>query len=293
MGRAVFKNRLLPYLLVLPQVLITIVFFFWPAFQSLRLSILRVSPFGDRVFYVGLRNFQQLFNSAEYIRTLGNTVIFSGGVTFLTLSIALIVALLANQKIQGLPIYRTALLLPYGIAPPVAGVIWMFLFHPAYGIVPYLLSFFIQVDLNWYANSTVAMALVILTATWGHLGYNIAFFIAGLQGIPQEMLEAASVDGAPPFRRLIHITLPLLSPITFFLFVMNMIYSLFETFGVIHAITQGGPGGATEIMVYKAYKDGFLGMNLGSSSAQSVILMALAIIFTWYQFRFSERRVSY
>ncbi|HLS90768.1 MAG TPA: sugar ABC transporter permease [Limnochordia bacterium] len=293
MERAVFKNRWLPYVLVLPQLVITLVFFFWPAFQSLRLSLLRVSPFGDRVFFVGLRNFQQLFSSVEYRISVVNTIVFTLGVTFVTLIVSLIAALLANQKIRGRPLYRTLLLVPYGIAPPVAGVVWLFLFHPAYGIVQYLFSFFTDWELNWYVDGAVAMALVILTSAWTHLGYDIAFFLAGLQLIPRELLEAASVDGATPFQRLLHVTLPLLSPIIFFLIVMNMIYALFDTFGVIHAITRGGPGTATETLVYKAYKDGFLAMNMGSSSAQSVVLMVLAIIFTWLQFRFIERRVSY
>ena len=291
--RAVFKNRWLPYVLVLPQIVITLVFFFWPAFQSLRLSLLRVSPFGDRVFFVGLRNFQQLFSSVEYRISVVNTIVFTLGVTFVTLIVSLVAALLANQKIRGRPLYRTLLLVPYGIAPPVAGVVWLFLFHPAYGIVQYLFSFFTDWELNWYVDGAVAMALVILTSAWTHLGYDIAFFLAGLQLIPRELLEAASVDGATPFQRLLHVTLPLLSPVIFFLVVMNMIYALFDTFGVIHAITRGGPGTATETLVYKAYKDGFLAMNMGSSSAQSVVLMVLAIIFTWLQFRFIERRVSY
>ena len=292
-GRAVFKNRWLPYALVLPQILITLVFFFWPAFQSLRLSVLRVSPFGDRVFFVGLRNFQQLLASTEYLISVVNTVVFTLGVTLVTLIVSLVAALLANQKIGGQSLYRTALLVPYGIAPPVAGVVWLFLFHPAYGIVQYALSFFTDWELNWYVNGAVAMTLVILTSAWTHLGYDIAFYLAGLKLIPQELLEAASVDGATPLQRLFYVTLPLLSPITFFLVVMNMIYALFDTFGVIHAITRGGPGTATETLVYKAYKDGFLAMNLGSSSAQSVILMLLAVVFTWLQFRFTERRVSY
>ncbi len=291
--RAVFKNRWLPYVLVLPQIVITLVFFFWPAFQSLRLSLLRVSPFGDRVFFVGLRNFQQLFSSVEYRISVVNTIVFTLGVTFVTLIVSLVAGSLANQKIRGRPLYRTLLLVPYGIAPPVAGVVWLFLFHPAYGIVQYLFSFFTDWELNWYVDGAVAMALVILTSAWTHLGYDIAFFLAGLQLIPRELLEAASVDGATPFQRLLHVTLPLLSPVIFFLVVMNMIYALFDTFGVIHAITRGGPGTATETLVYKAYKDGFLAMNMGSSSAQSVVLMVLAIIFTWLQFRFIERRVSY
>lgn len=293
MSRAVFKNRWLPYFLVLPQLLVTIVFFFWPSFNSLKLSVLRVSPFGDKSSFAGWRNFELLLSSPEYHRSIFNTLVFSAAVTFLCLAAGLLIAMLINQRIRGLPLYRTLFLMSYGIAPPIAGYIWMFLFHPAYGLLPYLLSFVTKVELNWLVNGGVAMALVILTATWTHLGYNVAFYLAGLQLIPGDLLDAASVDGASPLKRFWRVTFPLLSPVTFFLFIMNLIYSLFDTFGVIHAVTTGGPGGATEIMVYKAYRDGFLSMNLGSSAAQSVILMLLAIILTALQFHFTERRVTY
>lgn len=293
MKRSVFKNPCLPYLLVLPQLLITIIFFFWPAFDSLRLSVFRVSPFGDRQIFVGLENFFSLFTSSEYLKSVINSFIFSIGVTSLGLSVSLFLANLANQKIKGLSIYRTALLWTYGIAPPVAGIIWLFIFHPSYGILPYLLSMITNYQFNWLLKGWIAMFLVIFASTWAHLGYNIAFYLAGLQAVPGSLLEAAAVDGAGRFKRFWLITFPLLSPVTFFLFIMNMVFSFFETFGVIHAVTQGGPGNATTIMVYKVYLDGFVHQRMGFSGAQSVILMALVIFMTILQFRYTQREVTY
>lgn len=293
MKRTVFRNRWLPYLLVLPQVAVTLVFFFWPAFESLRLSLFRSSPFGDKVSFVGLENFRKLLASPDYYASIVNTAIFSGSVTVFAVGVGLFVAALASQQIRGLTAYRAALLWPYGIAPPVAGIIFLFIFHPSYGILPYFLSFVTSYEFNWLLKGWVAMVLVILATVWTHLGYNIAFYLAGLLAIPGSVLEAASVDGAGGVRRFLYVVFPLLSPITFFLVVANMVFSFFETFGVIHAVTQGGPGGATEIMVFKVYKDGFIGLNLGSSAAQSVILMAVVIGLTMIQFRYLERRVTY
>ncbi len=293
MKRAVFRNRWLPYLLVLPQVAVTVVFFFWPAFESLRLSFYRSSPFGDRLVFVGLDNFRRLFASPEYQRSVLNTLAFAAGVTLLGLAAALFVTALASQRVRGLTIYRAALLWPYGIAPAVSGVIWLFIFHPSYGVLPYWLSFVTAYEFNWFLRGWVAMALVVVAATWTHLGYNIAFLFAGLQGIPPSLLEAASIDGAGPIRRFVAVVLPLLSPVTFFLFILNTVFAFFETFGVIHAVTQGGPGGATEILVYKAYRDGFIALDLGASAAQSVLLMGLVIVLTALQFRYAERRVVY
>jgi sn-glycerol 3-phosphate transport system permease protein len=293
MKRTIFRNRWLPYLLVLPQVVVTIVFFFWPAFDSLRLSFYRASPFGDKLIFVWFQNFARLFISSEYYQSILNSFIFAFGVTFGTLIISLSLAALANQQISGLTAYRTALLWPYGIAPAVAGIIWLFIFHPAYGILPYFLSFVTTYEFNWLLKGWIAMLLITLASIWKQLGYNIAFFLAGLQTIPVSVLEAASVDGAGALRRFWAISFPLLSPITFFLFIINMVFSFFETFGVIHAVTQGGPGGATEILVYKAYKDGFINLKLGSSAAQSVVLMGIVITLTFLQFRYAEKKVAY
>ncbi len=293
MKRAVFKNRGLPYLLVLPQLAVTAVFFFWPAFESVRLSLFRTSPFGDRRFFVGLENFEKLFADPDYYRSILNSFVFAFGVTAIALGTGLFVAALATQKIRGLAAYRTAVLWPYGIALPIAGIIFLFIFHPSYGVLPYWLSFVTAYEFNWLLKGWVAMALVIVATAWTHVGYNIAFFLAGLLAIPTSVLEAASVDGAGGIRRFRSIIFPLLSPITFYLLVVNLIFAFFGSFGVIHAVTQGGPGGATDIMVFKVYKDGFIGLNLGSSAAQSVVLMAVVIGLTALQFRFVERRVTY
>jgi sn-glycerol 3-phosphate transport system permease protein len=293
MQRTVFRSRWLPYALVAPQMAVTVVFFFWPAVKSLQLSLYRVSPFGDRSFFVGLDNFAKLLGDPGYYASVINSFVFAGGVTALAVLGALILAGLATQKIRGLAVYRTLLLWPYGIAPAVAGIIFLFIFHPAYGILPYVLSFVTAYEFNWLLKGWVAMTLVIVATAWTHLGYNIAFYIAGLLAIPSSVIEAADVDGAGPIRRFTAIVFPLVSPITFYLVVLNMVFAFFESFGVIDAVTKGGPGQATEIMVYKLYKDGFIGLNLGSSGAQSVILMAMVIGLTILQFRFAERKVTY
>ncbi len=293
MKRTVFPNRVLPYLLVLPQVVVTLVFFFWPAWKSLYLSVFKSPPFGGRDVFVGLENFRALLVSGEYYTSVVNSFVFAGLVTAISVAGGLVVAALANQKIRGLAIYRTMLLWPYGIAPAVAGIIFLFIFHPAYGVLPYYLSFVTSYEFNWLLKGWVAMALVVLATSWTHLGYNIAFFIAGLQSIPGSVMEAASVDGAGPVRKHLSIVFPLISPVTFYLVVINMVFAFFNAFGVIHAVTKGGPGGATEIMVYKLWNDGFIGLNLGSSAAQSVILMIVVIGMTMLQFRYAEKRVTY
>jgi sn-glycerol 3-phosphate transport system permease protein len=293
MKRGIFKNRWLPYVLIGPQLLVVLVFFFWPAFDSLRLSVFQVSPFGDRQIFVGVENFVSLFVSAEYHRSVLHSFVFSFGVTFLALTVSLFLATLANQKIMGLPFYRTAMLWTYGVAPPVSGIIWLFIFHPSYGILTYALSMVTTYEFNWLLKGWIAILLVIFAATWAHLGYNVAFFLAGLQTIPKSVMDAAKVDGASGMKLFRWITFPLLSPVTFFLFIMNMVFSFFETFGIIHAVTQGGPGDSTTIMVYKTYLDGFVNMRIGTSAAQSVILMALVIFLTILQFRYAERKVFY
>jgi sn-glycerol 3-phosphate transport system permease protein len=293
MQRTVFKSRWLPYLLVAPQMAVTVLFFFWPALKSLQLSVYRVSPFGDKSTFVGLENFTKLLADPDYYASVINSFIFAGGVTVFAVLAALILAGLVTQKIRGLAVYRTLLLWTYGIAPPVAGIIFLFIFHPSYGILPYFLSFVTAYDFNWLLKGWVAMTLVIAATAWTHLGYNIAFYIAGLLAIPASVMEAADVDGAGPIRRFTAIVFPLVSPITFYLVVLNMVFAFFESFGVIDAVTKGGPGQSTEIMVYKAYKDGFIGLNPGSSGAQSVILMAVVITLTVLQFRFVEKKVTY
>jgi sn-glycerol 3-phosphate transport system permease protein len=293
MRRAVFRNPWLPYALVAPQIAITIVFFFWPAFDSLRLSLYRASPFGDRLIFIGGGNFARLLSDPAYFRSAATSLGFSLVVTVSGLAVALLLASLANAKIRGLALYRTLLLWPYGIAPAVAGVIWLFVFHPSFGVLPYLLSFVTAYQFNWFLKGWVALALIVIATIWKQFGYNLAFYLAGLQAIPGSVLEAASVDGAGPVRRFFAITFPLLSPVTFFLFTLNMTFAFFETFGLVHAVTQGGPGDATSILVYRAWKDGFDGLQLGYSAAQSVILMLLVIVLTAAQFRYAERKVIY
>jgi sn-glycerol 3-phosphate transport system permease protein len=291
--RTVFPSRWLPYVLVLPQMLVTIVFFFWPAGKSLYLSVFRSPPFGGHDVFVGLENFVTLLEDREYYESVVNSFVFAGAVTLISVIGGLVAAVLANQKIRGLGLYRSALLWPYAIAPAVSGIIFLFIFHPAYGALPYFLSFVTDYEFNWLLKGWVAMTLVIMATSWTHLGYNIAFFLAGLQGIPASVMEAASVDGAGPLRKFTAIIVPLISPITFYLVIVNMVFAFFNSFPVIHAVTHGGPGNATEIMVFKLWKDGFIGLNLGSSAAQSVILMAVVVTLTMLQFRFAEKRVTY
>ena len=293
MKRTVFPNRWLPYALVAPQLAVTIAFFFWPAFDSLRLSLYRASPFGDRLIFIGLGNYQRLLSDPAYFRSAATSFLFSALVTVLGLAVALLLASLANAKIRGLAAYRTLLLWPYGIAPAIAGVIWLFVFHPSFGVLPYLLSFVTAYQFNWFLKGWVALVLIVVTAIWKQFGYNLAFYLAGLQAIPGSVLEAASVDGAGPIRRFFAITFPLLSPVTFFLFTLNMTFSFFDTFGLVHAVTQGGPGESTSILVFRAWKDGFEGLQLGYSAAQSVILMLLVVALTAVQFRFAEKKVTY
>jgi len=293
MQRTVFRSRWLPYVLVAPQMVVTVLFFFWPALKSLQLSVYRVSPFGDKSTFVGLDNFTKLLTDPDYYSSVLNSFVFAGGVTVTAVLGSLVLAGLATQKIRGLAVYRTLLLWPYGIASAVAGIIFLFIFHPSYGILPYFLSFVTTYEFNWLLKSWVAMTLVIVAMAWTLLGYNIAFYIAGLLAIPSSVLEAADVDGAGPVRRFTAIVFPLVSPITFYLVALNMVFAFFESFPVIDAVTKGGPGQSTELMVYKLWKDGFIGLNLGSSGAQSVILMALVIGLTVLQFRFAEKKVTY
>lgn len=290
--RTVFTSRTLPYLLLAPQLAVTIVFFLWPAGQAVKQSFLREDAFGLSTKFVGLKNYTQLFHEASYINSLHVTVVFAISVTVLSLAAALVLALAVDRMIRSANVYTTLLVWPYAVAPAVAGVMWWFMFNPTIGIFPYLLA---MVGYHWNhsLNPTDAMILVVIAAAWKQISYNFLFFVAGLQAIPASMREAAAIDGAGPVKRFWSITLPLLSPTTFFLLVVNVVYSMFETFAVIHATTQGGPAQATDIMVYKVYDDGFIGLNLGSSSAQSVVLMLIVISLTVIQFRWIERRVAY
>lgn len=290
--RVTFRHRWLPYLLIAPQIVITAVFFLWPASQAIFQSILQQDAFGLSTTFVGLKNFQQLFDNPRYLESFLTTIRFSALVASLSMGIALILAVMADRVIRTATAYRTLLIWPYAVAPAVAGVLWWFLFNPTIGIAAYALDA-LGYDWNHYIDGDDAMTLVVIAAAWRQVSYNFLFFLAGLQAIPRSLIEAAAIDSAGPVRRFMTIQLPLLSPTVFFLIVVNVVYAFFETFGVIHATTNGGPGQATNILVYKVWRDAFEGLNLGSSAAQSVILMVIVISFTAIQFRYIERRVEY
>jgi len=290
--RVVFKNRWLPYLLVTPQIAITLVFFIWPASQALMQSVLLEDPFGLRSEFVWFDNFIELFSDPHYLNSLKTTFIFSTCTAFLALSLALLLAVMADRVIKGATVYKAALLWPYAVAPAVAGVLWLFLFSPTNGILALTLK---SLGYNWnhVLRGGQAMVLVVIAASWKQIAYNFLFFLAGLQMIPKSLIEAAAIDGARPAKRFWTIIFPLLTPTTFFLIVVNVVYAFFDTFGIIHAVTQGGPYKATEILVYKVWADGFIGLDLGGSAAQSVVLMAIVVTLTVIQFRYLERRVQY
>ncbi len=290
--RVVFKNKLLPYLLVAPQVIVTLVFFIWPAVQALYQSVLRQDAFGLSTRFVGMKNFVTIFSDSAYVHSLQITVLFSFSVAALSMSVALILAVMADRAVRAATTYKTMIIWPYAVAPVVAGVLWFFLFNPTVGIIVFYLKAF-GIKWNHTLNGGQAMTLVIIAASWREIAYNFLFFLAGLQAIPKSFIEAAAIDGASPLRRFWTIVFPLLSPTTFFLIVVNIVYAFFDTFGVIHAITKGGPNHATDILVFKVYQDGFINLDLGSSAAQSVILMIIVIGLTVVQFRYIERKVHY
>ena len=290
--RVRFKSAWLPWLLVAPQLAIVIVFFFWPAGQAIYQSFLREDAFGTSTEFVGLENFTQLFNDPSYLASFKTTLIFSVLVAVLGLSISLVLAVMADRVIKGATGYKPLLIWPYAVAPAVAGVLWLFMFAPSIGVVAWGLR---QIGFNWshLLDGTHAMALIVMAAVWKQISYNFLFFLAGLQSVPRSLIEAAAIDGAGPWRRFWSVQFPLLSPTTFFLLVMNVIYAFFDTFGIVDAATHGGPGKDTAILVYKVYFDGFKGLDLGGSAAQSVVLMAIVILLTVVQFRYIERRVQY
>ncbi len=292
MKRTIFSNQLLPWLLLAPQLIITFIFFLWPAGQAIRQSFLREDAFGTRTAFVGLENFARLWGSPEYLNSLQVTAVFAISVTVLSMGLSLLLAIAVDRMIRSTRVYTTLLVWPYAVAPAVAGILWWFIFNPTIGIMPYLLGG-LGYDWNHIQDKGDAMTLVVIASAWKQISYNFLFFLAGLQAIPASLREAAAIDGAGPVRRFFDITFPLLSPTTFFLLVVNIVYAMFDTFGVIDATTEGGPAQATNIMVYKVYFDGFVGQNLGSSAAQSVVLMALVLVLTVIQFRFVEKKVAY
>ena len=290
--RVVFQSAWLPYALVAPQIAITIVFFFWPAIQAGWYSFQLQDAFGERTQFVGLANFKALFGDSNYLRSFQITAFFSAMVAGSGIAISLLLATMADRVIRGALAYRTLLIWPYAVASAVAGVLWLFLFAPSIGIITFALRS-MGINWDWVLQGDQAMLLVVIAATWKQISYNFLFFVAGLQSIPKSLIEAAAIDGAGPGRRFWTIVLPLLSPTAFFLLVVNIVYAFFDTFGVIDATTQGGPAGATQILVYKVYYDGVKAADLGGSSAQSVILMVIVIALTVVQFRYIERKVQY
>jgi sn-glycerol 3-phosphate transport system permease protein len=290
--KVIFRGAVLPYLLLMPQMAVTLVFFFWPAGMAVWQSTLRQDAFGLRTEFVAFENFTDLFVDSQYLNAVWNTAIFSSSVAAIALGAALFLAVQADKHIRGAGLYKTLLIWPYAVAPALAAVLWLFIFHPSIGLVGRGFGA-LGIDWDYRVNGGQAMSMVILAAAWKQVSYNFIFFLAGLQSIPTSVLEAAAIDGARPMRRFWTVIFPLLSPTAFFLLVVNLVYAFFDTFGVIHALTHGGPGNATETLIYKVYVDGVQNLNFGSSAAQSVILMVIVIALTAIQFRFIERRVHY
>ena len=290
--RVRFKSAWLPWVLLTPQLAVVLVFFFWPAGQALVQSLQQQDAFGTSVEWIGLDNFRRLWADESYLASFKTTAVFSALVAGLGLTIALTLAVFADRVIKGAAFYKTLLIWPYAVAPAVAGVLWLFMFAPSIGIVSYALHF-VGIEWNSLLDSRDAMTLIVMAAVWKQISYNFLFFLAGLQSIPKSLIEAAAIDGAGPWRRFWTIIFPLLSPVTFFLLVINIVYAFFDTFAIVDAATQGGPGKDTAILVYKVYYDGFKAMDLGGSAAQSVVLMVIVIALTVVQFRYVERKVNY
>ena len=290
--RVRFKSAWLPWLLVAPQMAIVLVFFFWPAGQALYQSVLQEDAFGTSREFVGMANFQRLWDDSSYLNSFKITLIFSALVSVVGISVALVLAVMANRVVRGATLYKTLLIWPYAVAPVVAGVLWLMMFASPWGVVSYLLEL-MGIKWNHLLNANHAMALIVMAAVWKQISYNSLFFLAGLQSIPNAVIEAATIDGATPWRRFWTIVFPLLSPVTFFLLVMNVIYAFFDTFAIVDAATHGGPGKDTAILVYRVYYDGFKALDMGGSAAQSVVLMAIVILLTVFQFRFVEKKVQY
>lgn len=292
MNRVVFPNKLLPWLLIAPQLAITLIFFYWPAAQALWQSTLREDAFGLKTQFVGIANFAKVLSDPNYVNSIQVTAVFSVLTAFFSMSIAMFLAVQAEKIVRGKGLYRTLMIWPYAVAPAIAGMLWLFMFNPSFGTLAWPLR---QLGIRWdpLLNGNQAMTLVVAAASWKQISYNFLFFVAGLQAIPKSLLEAAAIDGARSTKRFWTIVFPLLAPTTFFLLVVNTVYALFDTFGIIHAVTGGGPGKSTETLVYKVYNDGFVNLILGDSAAQSVILMVIVIALTAFQFRYIERRVHY
>jgi len=290
--RVFFRSSWLPWLLIAPQMAVILVFFFWPAAQALLQSLQQQDAFGTSVEFVGMTNFSQLFEDASYVESFKTTAVFSVLVAGIGISLSLALAVFTDRIARGAMFYKTLLILPYAVAPAVAAVLWVFMFSPSLGVVAYALGK-IGIDWNHLLNGDHAMTLIVMASVWKQISYNFLFFLAGLQSIPKSLIEAAAIDGAGPWRRFWTVQFPLLSPTTFFLLVINVVYAFFDTFAIVDAATQGGPGKETAILVYKVYYDGFKAMDLGGSAAQSVVLMVIVVALTVIQFRYVEKKVQY
>ena len=290
--RVLFRSGWLPWVLIAPQMLIILVFFFWPASQAIVQSVQMEDAFGTSTEFVGLENFKTLFADPAYIDSFKVTALFSVLVAGSGIVLSLILAVFADRILRGGLFYKTFLIIPYAVAPAIAGVLWVFMFSPSIGIVAYALN---QVGFGWnhVLNSNQALALIVIAAVWKQISYNFLFFLAGMQSIPKALIEAAAIDGAGPLRRFFTIQFPLLSPTTFFLLVINIVYAFFDTFAIVHATTEGGPGRDTAILVYKVWHDGFRALDLGGSAAQSVVLMVIVVALTVIQFKYVEKKVQY
>ena len=290
--RVVFPHKVLPYLLVAPQLAITLVFFYWPAVQALYQSMLKEDPFGLKSTFVWFDNFVKVLSDPAYLNSIRVTTIFTVATAALAMCVALLLAVMADKVVRGRGFYRTLMIWPYAVAPAIAGMLFLFMFNPSIGSIAVMMRR-IGIDWDLVLDGSDAMILIIVAASWKQISYNFLFFVAGLQAIPRSLIEAAAIDGAGETKRFWTIVFPLLAPTTFFLLVINTTYAFFDTFGIIHAVTGGGPGKATETLVYKVYNDGFVNLILGDSAAQSVILMAIVIALTALQFRYVEKKVHY
>ena len=290
--RAVFKSAWLPYALLFPQIAITLIFFFWPAGQAVYWSTLVQDPFGTSTEFVWFDNFVELFKDPLYLASFKVTAVFSILVAGIGLSVSLLLAVMADRVVRGATGYKTLLIWPYAVAPAIAGILWMFLLNPTLGVVAHALRSR-GIEWNHLLNENQALMLIVFASVWKQISYNFLFFLAGLQSIPKSLIEAAAIDGAGPSRRFWTIIFPLLTPTTFFLLVVNVVFAFFDTFAIVDTATEGGPGQATQILVFKVYRDGVKGLDLGGSSAQSVVLMAIVILLTIIQFRYVERKVQY
>lgn len=288
-----FSNRLLPYVLLSPSLLIILVFLIYPSLDTLRLAFYRVSPFGERRIYVALANYTGLVSDPDYLNSIVVSILFTAFVVLVGLTVSLAIALLLNRRVAGFSLYRALLIWPYALSPAIAGVLWGFFFDPNVGPIPRLLFYSTGIDLNWQTDTTLALLLIAVAATWKMLGYNIVFFLVALQMVPKDMLDAAAIDGAGAWARFRRIVFPLMAPITFFLVITNTLYAFFDVFGLLHVTTQGGPGRATELLIYKLYRDGFQSLRVGYASTQSVLLIVLVGVITVLQFRYARQRVHY